>query len=74
MSELEEEIADYEPLRLFAAVYAQDLEFPTLIPVHLIDWGNFDKEKREDETVVDRGHWSESVHQTQTLEGLMSVA
>ncbi len=65
------------PLRLFAAAHGQDLEFselPTLIPVHLTDLDNFDKQKGEDETIVNRGDWSESVQQTQTLEGLMSVA
>lgn len=46
------------PLRLFAAAHGQDLEFPelpTLIPVHLTDLDNFDKQKRQDETIVDRG-------------------
>lgn len=48
------------PLRLFAAAHAhwQDLEFPALPPlilVHLTDLDNFDKQKREDETAVDRG-------------------
>lgn len=31
----------------------------TLIPVHLTDFDNFDKQKREDETIVDTGDWSE---------------
>lgn len=48
------------PLRLFAAAHAhgQDLEFPelpTLIPEHLTDLDNFDKQKREDGSAVDRG-------------------
>lgn len=57
------------PLRLFAAAHAH-----TFIPAHLTDLDNFDEQKREDETGVDRGDWSESVHQTQTLEGLPTVA
>lgn len=38
------------PLRLFAAAHAH-----TFIPAHLTDLDNFDEQKREDETGVDRG-------------------
>ena len=39
----------------------------TLIPVHLTDLDNCDKQKREDETIVDRGDWSESLHKHKHL-------